>query len=68
MEIPQACCNYNKYSCLTAMGTVRDLALEFIIETLMCLHQNWLLGGLWGPHDLVMTLAVPFLWANHLNT
>ena len=37
------------------MVTVKVLALELAIKTLMCLHQNWLLGGLWGPCDLNIT-------------
>lgn len=39
------------------MVTVKVLALKLAIKTLMCLHQNWLLSGLWDPCDLGITLA-----------
>lgn len=61
MEIPQACCNHNKYPTLLNLrlsflthfdGIGRILAHELIIKTLVCLHRNWLLIGLASPCDL----------------
>jgi hypothetical protein len=60
MEIPQACCNHNKYPAPTRLEALpNETVTERIVKSLCCLHWNWFLGSLLGPCNLSISLSWP---------